>query len=274
MALIRNVLAIAAGMLWAVNSSAADVRITNKFVRAMPAISGNSAGYMTLLNQDNTTIRLESVDTDLAAKTEIHGHTMENGMMKMFKIAGGLELPPGQLVKLEPGGNHIMLMGVKTQLKEGDSVDMTLNFSDGDAIDVTVPVKSLQQSGRVQLKNGSARATVPGMSSSAVYFSIHNGGKQSIRLTGVESPLAKKSELHTTVMNNGMMRMQEVEVLEIPAGGDVELKPGGYHVMLMGLNEQIKPGEHVPVTLSFSNGETVTIHAMAMKDIKGQGMAH
>ena len=274
---IRNLLVVTAGMmgsLTVLSSSAADIKITDELIRTMPVVSGNSAGYLTLLNKDSKPVRLESVDSDLAARTEIHGHSRKDGMMKMFKVSDGLELPPGQAVKLESGGYHIMFMGLKAELKKGDAVDVTLHFSDGDAIDVKMPVKSLLGESRVQLKNGSARATVPGMSTSAAYFTIHNGDKQSVRLTGVESSVAKRTELHTTVMNNGMMRMQEVEQLDIPAGEHVELKPGGYHVMLMGLKHQIKAGETVPVTLSFSNGEKITIKAMAMKEIKGQGMAH
>lgn len=277
---MRKVWMIAAGLfgsLTMLNSSAANVSITDEFVRAVPAVSDNSAGFMTLQNRDDEPVRLESVDSDLAARTEIHGHTMKDGLMKMYKVTGGIELPPGQTVKLASGGYHIMLMGLKTELKEGDTVGLTLHFSDGDAVDLVVPVKALQptsQTPQMQLNNGRVRATAPGMSTSAAYFTIHNGGQTTVQLTGIESPVARKSELHTTVMKSGMMRMQEVEALDIPAGGEVELKPGGYHVMLMGLKKAIEPGDHVPVTLSFSNGDTVTVHAMAMKEIKGQGMAH
>ena len=261
-------------MIFATNSSAANVKIINEYVRAVPEISRNSAGYMTLINKDSQTIRLQSVDTDLAAKTEIHGHTMNDGMMKMFKVTDGLELPPGKPVKLESGGYHIMLMGLKKELKIKDKVDMTLHFSDGDAVDIKIPVKSLEEKGHVQLTHGSVRATTPGMTSSAAYFTIHNGDKKPVRLTKIKSSIARKSELHTTIMKDGMMRMQKVSDLDIPEGDKVVLKPGGYHVMLMGLRKQIQLGDHVPVTLSFSNGDTVTIEAMAMKEIKGESMAH
>ncbi len=122
---------------------AANISISDVMVREVPAVSANTAGYLTLLNNSKQVITLKSVDSDLAARTEIHGHSMKGGMMKMFKVSGGLELPPGKPVTLEAGGYHIMLMGLKAELKEGDKVELTLHFSDGDAVDITAPVKKL-----------------------------------------------------------------------------------------------------------------------------------
>ena len=126
----------------------------------------------------------------------------------------------------------------------------------------------------VELINASARATTPGMTSSAAYMTIRNTGEELLELTGVESPFAKKSELHTTLMQDGVMKMEHVEVFQLQPGEEASFEPGGYHVMLMGLNQGIKAGDKVPVSLTFNGQKTVTVEAMAMEAIKGQEMAH
>lgn len=126
----------------------------------------------------------------------------------------------------------------------------------------------------VQLLNASARATKPGMSSSAAYMTIRNGTNEPVQIQALASPVAGKTELHTTEMNNGMMSMRRVDNLQIEPGDEVELKPGGYHVMLMGLKKPIAANSRVPVTITFSNGEQKTVLAHAMEEIKGQHMAH
>ncbi|MBO9493385.1 copper chaperone PCu(A)C [Thalassotalea sp. G20_0] len=126
----------------------------------------------------------------------------------------------------------------------------------------------------LQLLNASARATKPGMSSSAAYMTIYNGSHQAVQIRSLSSPVARKTELHTTEMNNGMMKMRRVDNLTINPGDRLELKPGGYHVMLMGLNKPIAKNSDVPVTITFSNGDQKTVVAHATDEIKGQHMAH
>lgn len=126
----------------------------------------------------------------------------------------------------------------------------------------------------VQLLGASARATKPGMSSSAAYMTIRNGTDKAVQIRSLTSPVAKKTELHATEMNNGMMKMRRVDNLQIKPGEAVELKPGGYHVMLMGLKKPIAANSKVPVTITFSNGDKKTVVARAMDEIKGQHMAH
>lgn len=94
-----------------------------------------------------------------------------------------------------------------------------------------------------------ARATVPGQSGSAAYFTIRNAGGEDKLLT-VSSPAADAS-LHSTSMDNGVMRMRPLEALDIPAKGTVELKPGGTHVMLMGLKQPLSAGATLALDLKF-----------------------
>ncbi|WP_257265507.1 copper chaperone PCu(A)C [Endozoicomonas sp. ONNA2] len=126
----------------------------------------------------------------------------------------------------------------------------------------------------VQLLNASARATRPGMSSSAAYMTIRNGTHEAVQIRSLSSPVARKTELHTTEMNNGMMKMRRVDNLTIKPGDTLELKPGGYHVMLMGLDKPIARNSEVPVTITFSNGDQKSVVAHATDEIKGQHMAH
>jgi periplasmic copper chaperone A len=79
--------------------------------------------------------------------------------------------------------------------------------------------------------------------------------KEGVRLTGVSSPVAGVAEVHEMKMDGDVMKMRAVPVLEIPAGGTVELKPGGYHLMLMDLKQALPLGSLVPVTLMFKDGK-------------------
>ena len=126
----------------------------------------------------------------------------------------------------------------------------------------------------IELHNASARATLPGMSSSAAYMTIRNGGRQPVQIQELASPLALKSELHTTEMSNGMMRMRRVDNLQINPGEAVELKPGGYHIMLMGLKQPIAANSAIPITITFSNGVQKTVMAQTVEEVEGQHMAH
>jgi copper(I)-binding protein len=95
-----------------------------------------------------------------------------------------------------------------------------------------------------------ARATVPMQSSSAAYFTIRNAGPGADALLAVRSPQADAS-LHSTTMDNGVMRMRPLERLDVPANSRVTLKPGGMHVMLMGLKQPLSAGSTVELDLKF-----------------------
>jgi copper(I)-binding protein len=94
-----------------------------------------------------------------------------------------------------------------------------------------------------------ARATVPGQSGSAAYFTIRNAGGED-KLLAVSSPGADAS-LHSTSMDDGVMRMRPLDALDIPADGTVGLKPGGTHVMLMDLKQPLQAGAALELDLKF-----------------------
>lgn len=128
--------------------------------------------------------------------------------------------------------------------------------------------------GSIELLNASARATLPGMSSSAAYMTIRNTGQEPVQIQALDSPLALKSELHTTDMSNGMMSMRRIDNLQINPGEVVELKPGGYHIMLMGLKQPIAANSEIPIIITFSNGVQKSVMAQTVHEVEGQHMAH
>jgi copper(I)-binding protein len=105
---------------------------------------------------------------------------------------------------------------------------------------------------QLQIGHPYARPTVAHQPGGAAYLSIENKGSQGDRLVGVTSPVAKSAQIHTMSMEGNVMKMREVGEIGLPPGAKVEMKPGnGYHIMLMGLNQPLKAGEKIPLTLSF-----------------------
>jgi copper(I)-binding protein len=116
-----------------------DIHIMKPWSRPLPAVSPNGAAYMTLVNKGSSADRLLSVSTPMAMKAELHTHTMEGGVMKMRRVEA-VELVPGKPSVLEPGGLHVMMMGLKKPLVDGNSFPLTLNFERAGTIEVTVRI--------------------------------------------------------------------------------------------------------------------------------------
>jgi len=116
------------------------------------------------------------------------------------------------------------------------------------------------------------RATPPGLPNSAAFMTIKNETSKDINIVKATSKVAKFVELHTHDMKDGVMKMYQVPKITVPKNGNVVLKPGGFHVMLIGLYHPLKKGENVTFTLEFENGETKTITA-PIKTVMG-GMKH
>ena len=91
-----------------------------------------------------------------------------------------------------------------------------------------------------------------------IYLGISNSGADEDRLIAVSTPLAEKVELHRSAMEDGIHRMEKVESIAVPAGGAVELAPGGYHVMLVGLKFMLMAEETIPVTFTFERSGDIT----------------
>jgi copper(I)-binding protein len=124
----------------------------------------------------------------------------------------------------------------------------------------------------ISVQNAWARATTDAMpmeqnhnsmggKTSAIYMVIYNQTNQDDRLIGAKTSIAETVEIHETRMENDIMRMQKVDGVEIPANGKVELKPGGYHIMLINLKQDLKAGEKVPFTLVFEKNGEINLEA-------------
>lgn len=105
-----------------------------------------------------------------------------------------------------------------------------------------------------------ARATPNGAQTGAVYLTIKNLSRINDRLESATSPVAQKAQIHQMTVANGIMRMREVAGgLSAPAGGTVALKPGGYHIMLIGLKKPLKVGDRFPLTLDFKTAGEIRV---------------
>ena len=114
--------------------------------------------------------------------------------------------------------------------------------------------------GDLEISSAWARAMLPNQPAGGGYLIIANRGSEADRLVGGSSPVATKVEIHSMEVVNDVMTMRPVDGgLEIPAGGTVELKPGGLHVMFMGVATPFKDGDAVPVTLEFEKAGSVEI---------------
>lgn len=122
------------------------------------------------------------------------------------------------------------------------------------------------KSGDISVEQAWSRATPPGAGAGAVYMTLSTAGKGADRLVKVESTAAKSAELHTMSMDaGGVMKMRPVAAIEVNPGRKTELKPGGVHVMLIGLRKPLVEGDIVPLTLTFDKAGRVEVQARVGK---------
>lgn len=103
------------------------------------------------------------------------------------------------------------------------------------------------------------RATARGQTVAAGYLEIRNAGREADRLIAASTPAAERIELHILVKEGDVMKMRQVKSFDLPAGGRVELKPRGPHMMIMGIRRPFAKDERIPVTLKFEKAGDVAI---------------
>ena len=116
------------------------------------------------------------------------------------------------------------------------------------------------------VKGGWARASTPGATNGAAYVTIMNHGMKSDALIGVVSDISTKVELHSHKNDGGVIRMRRILSVPVPAHSVAELKPGGDHIMLIGLKRQLKVGDDIMLTLRFQSGATQVLEVLVMKN--------
>jgi len=114
--------------------------------------------------------------------------------------------------------------------------------------------------GEIEILHPWARATTG--PNGAVFVILKNHGTENDRLIKAASPLAKSAELHTHIHEGDVMKMRPVEAIDLPAGGEAKLIPGGLHVMLFGLTQPLKEGTRIPLTLTFEKSGTINFDVM------------
>ena len=118
------------------------------------------------------------------------------------------------------------------------------------------------------------RGTVPVQKATGAFMRLSSTTR--VRLTGARTPVAEVVEIHEMRMACDTMHMRRMSALDVGAGQAVELKPGGYHIMLMGLKQTLQAGQKVPLTLEFEAGgkpQTLTVDA-EVRSLTGQPAAH
>src|SRR5262249_62197568 len=104
------------------------IHIADPWARATPKGASSAAAYLAVTNNGPVPERLSCAGSDAAAQCQIHTMSVENGVMKMRPVEGGLEIRPGEMSKVKPGGDHLMLTQIKHPLEAGKAVQATLQF--------------------------------------------------------------------------------------------------------------------------------------------------
>ncbi|WP_395449268.1 copper chaperone PCu(A)C [Aminobacter sp. UC22_36] len=142
-----------AHQLFAHGFKAGDLEIGHPWSRATPAGAKVAAGYLTVKNTGAVADRLVSIQSDVSAKAEIHEMAVDaKGVMTMRQVTGGVEIPAGSEVALKPGAYHIMFIGLKVPVKEGDTFSATLAFEKAGT--VTVEFQADKMGGQSQDHSG------------------------------------------------------------------------------------------------------------------------
>jgi copper(I)-binding protein len=127
----------------AADVTAGSLKIFAPWARATPKGASVGGGYMTITNSGTAPDRLIGGSADVAGSFEVHEMKMDGGVMKMRPVSNGIEIKPGQTVTLEPSGYHVMLVGLKQQLKQGEHFKATLEFAKAGKVDVDFTVEGL-----------------------------------------------------------------------------------------------------------------------------------
>jgi copper(I)-binding protein len=123
----------------AVQAAESTIQVTDPMARAMPAVAPASAAFFTLHNGSDRMRTLVAAHSSAAKKVELHTHTRQGEVMMMRPVPQ-IEIPAGETVVFQPGGLHVMLIGLNQALVEGDQIDLALEFADGERLELTVPV--------------------------------------------------------------------------------------------------------------------------------------
>jgi periplasmic copper chaperone A len=139
--------ALTSSLVRAEEVKAGDLVITQAWSRATPGGAKVGGGYLTIENKGSTPDRLIGGSAEVAGKVQVHEMAMNNGVMTMRPLDRGLVIEPGKTVKLAPGGYHLMLLDLKGPLKQGERVQLTLEFEKAGKIALSLDVQGVGAQG-------------------------------------------------------------------------------------------------------------------------------
>ncbi len=127
--------------------------------------------------------------------------------------------------------------------------------------------------GAIDIGHPYARASAPGQPTGAGYLSLTNAGAAD-KLLSASADVSSKVELHSMSMDGTVMRMRQVDAIDVPAGQTVKLEPGGLHIMFVGLKAQLKVGDSFPMKLRFEKAGEVMVEVKVQATGEGAGHQH
>lgn len=130
---------------------------------------------------------------------------------------------------------------------------------------ITLAFSAVGAENEVSIQDPYVRLVPPGVKTTGAFMLIANPGTKDITLVTAESGVAQIVQLHTHINEDGVMKMRQVAGIDIKAKGQTELKPGSFHVMLIDLKNELKEGDRIPITLTFSDGQKTTVEAQVRK---------
>ncbi len=125
------------------NYKAGDLQIAQPWSRATPKGAKVAGGYLKITNAGQAADRLIGGSTEVSGPIEVHEMRMDQGVMTMREVKGGLEIKPGATVELKPGGLHLMFVDLKRQLAKGERVRASLQFEKAGKVDVEFAVEAI-----------------------------------------------------------------------------------------------------------------------------------
>jgi copper(I)-binding protein len=145
--LLAAILSLWGGAAAAETYTVGSIEVGNPWARATPKGASVGGAYMTITNKGAEPDRLIGVSSRAASQTEVHQMAMDKGVMSMRPVPGGLEIKPGETVVLNPESFHLMLMGLKQPLAQGERVKATLDFAKAGKLDLEFAVESMGAQG-------------------------------------------------------------------------------------------------------------------------------
>jgi copper(I)-binding protein len=156
--------AVFAAPVRAEDVKAGDLVITQAWSRATPKGAKTGGGYLTIENKGTALDQLIGGSADIAGSVQVHEMSMDKGVMKMRPLEKGLAIEPGKTVKLAPGGYHLMMMDLKSPLKKGDKVPITLEFEKAGKVQVSLDVEGVGAQGPTTSPSSGSKKDMKGMS--------------------------------------------------------------------------------------------------------------